>query len=153
MDSLRPVTTQKSIQEIYWPDGICFGCGPANEKGLHIRSFPGDDEVVAEWQPEAHHQAFPDVLNGGIIGTLLDCHSAATSYWALSEAGTKDTGQLVTARYAVTLLRPTPVDRPVTILGRAVEVGERKVQVESRIEAAGGVTATCEGTFVVPRPR
>ena len=147
------MSTQKSIQEIYWPDGICFGCGPANEKGLHIRSFPDGDEVVAEWQPQAHHQAFPDVLNGGIIGTLLDCHSAATSYWALSEAGTKDTGQLVTARYAVTLLRPTPVDRPLTILGRAVEVGERKVQVESRIEDAGEVTATCEGTFVVPRPR
>lgn len=143
----------KSIQEMGWPHGICFGCGPANDQGLHIRSFPSGDEVVGEWQPQAHHQAFPDVLNGGIIGTLLDCHSAATSYWALSVGGTKDTGQLVTARYAVTLLRPTPVDAPVQIVGRAVEVGERKVKVESRIEARGEVTATCEGTFVVPRPR
>lgn len=144
---------QRSIQESYWPDGICFGCGPANDKGLHIRSFPEGDEVVASWRPETHHQAFPDVLNGGIIGTLLDCHSAATSYWALSQGGTKETGQLVTARYSVTLLRPTPVDGSLRILGRAVEVGERKVSVESRIEAGGEITATCEGLFVVPRPR
>ena len=25
--------------------------------------------VVADWTPEPHHQAFPGVLNGGIIGT------------------------------------------------------------------------------------
>lgn len=140
-----------SIQEMYWPDGICFGCGPANEKGLHIRSFPKGDEVVAEWQPQPHHQAFPEVLNGGIIGTLLDCHSAATSFWTISEGGTKDTGQLVTARYAVTLLRPTPVDRPLSLVGRALDVSGRKVRVESRIEVGDDVTATCEGTFVVPR--
>jgi len=140
-----------SIQERYWPDGICFGCGPANEQGLHIRSFPAGDEVVAEWQPGPHHQAFPDVLNGGIIGTLLDCHSAATSYWAISNGGTIDVGQLVTARYAVTLLSPTPVDRPVKLVGRAVDMSGRKVRVESHIEARGKVTATCEGLFVVPK--
>ncbi len=144
---------ERSIQETFWPDGICFGCGPSNEHGLHIRSFARSDEVVAEWQPQPHHQAFPDVLNGGIIGTLLDCHSAATSYWALSEGGTKDTGQLVTAHYAVSLLRPTPVDGPLTVVARAVEIGERKVQVESRIESGGEVTATGDGTFVVPRSR
>lgn len=141
-----------SIQEMYWPDGICFGCGPANDKGLHIRSFPEGDEVVAEWQPQSHHQAFPDVLNGGIIGTLLDCHSAATSYWTLSESGSNDTGQLVTARYAVTLLRPTPVDRPLKLVGRASDVSGRKVQVESRIEVDGEATATFQGLFVVPKP-
>jgi acyl-coenzyme A thioesterase PaaI-like protein len=147
------MNVKASIQELYWPDGICFGCGPANDKGLRIRSFPQGDEVVCEWQPEPHHQAFPDILNGGIIGTLLDCHSAATSHWALSEGGTNDPGRLLTARYAVTLLRPTPVDAPVKIFGRAVDVVGRKVTVESRIEAGGEVTATCEGLFVVPKPR
>ncbi|MBL8185445.1 MAG: hypothetical protein JNK51_11030, partial [Blastocatellia bacterium] len=41
--------TGKSIQEIYSPEGICFGCGPANEKGLKIRSFEENGEFVAEW--------------------------------------------------------------------------------------------------------
>jgi len=58
----------KSVQEIYAPDGICFGCGVKNEKGLRIRSFEEDGVLVCEWQAEEHHQAFPGMLNGGIIG-------------------------------------------------------------------------------------
>jgi hypothetical protein len=69
------MTQDRSIQETYSPDGICFGCGPLNEKGLRIRSFVEGDEFVAVWSAEPHHQAFPGVLNGGIIGALLDCHS------------------------------------------------------------------------------
>ena len=64
----------RSLQEQYGPDSVCYGCGPANPRGLHIRSFPDGDEVVADFQPEPHHHAFDNVLNGGIIGTLLDCH-------------------------------------------------------------------------------
>ena len=66
--------TEKSLQEIYAPRNACFGCGPANPEGLHIRSFVQGDEVIAEWRAGKHHEAFPGVLNGGIIGTLLDCH-------------------------------------------------------------------------------
>jgi len=54
----------KSIQETYAPNMACFGCGPANEKGLHIRSFPQGDEVVAEWQPKPEYEAFPGMLSG-----------------------------------------------------------------------------------------
>src|SRR5436305_14929346 len=66
-----------SLQERYAPRSACFGCGPANEKGLRIRSFPAADgeEFVCDWKPEPHHEAYPGVLNGGIVGALLDCHS------------------------------------------------------------------------------
>ena len=66
--------TEKSIQETHAPNLKCFGCGPANAKGLHIRSFPAGEEVVAEWQPLPEYEAFKGMLSGGIIGTLLDCH-------------------------------------------------------------------------------
>src|ERR1051326_1632203 len=68
---------EQSLQERYAPRNACFGCGPANEKGLRIRSFVGEDgeEVVCDWKPEPHHEAYPGMLNGGIVGTLLDCHS------------------------------------------------------------------------------
>ena len=56
----------KSIQEAYAPDNRCFGCGPANDKGLRIRSFEEGDQLVAEWSPQPHHQAFDGILNGGI---------------------------------------------------------------------------------------
>ena len=67
--------SDKSLQQTYAPGGTCFGCGPANEKGLRIESRLRDDEVVAEWRAEPHHEAFPGVLCGGIVGSLLDCHS------------------------------------------------------------------------------
>ena len=66
--------SEPSLQEKYAPQSICFGCGPANDKGLRIRSFLDGGEVVLDWTPEKHHEAFPGMLNGGIIGALLDCH-------------------------------------------------------------------------------
>src|SRR5207253_3488904 len=79
---------EKSLQESYAPSMTCFGCGPANEKGLHIRSFPQGDEVVATFQPETYQEAFPGMLSGGIVGTLLDCHCNWTAaYHLMKQAG------------------------------------------------------------------
>src|SRR5436190_12035867 len=70
--------TEPSLQEMYAPAARCFGCGPANVKGLRIRSIAAssdaDAHVVCDFLPELHHEAFENVLNGGIIGTVLDCH-------------------------------------------------------------------------------
>src|SRR5205085_1599649 len=83
--------------------------GPANAEGLRIRSFPKGDEVIAEWKPEQKYEAFPGVLNGGIIGTLLDCHCNWTAAWHLmNKAGADHPPCTVTADYAIKLLRPTP---------------------------------------------
>ena len=58
--------TEKSLQETYAPNMTCFGCGPANAEGLHIRSFARGEEMVCEWQPAAKYEAFPGMLCGGI---------------------------------------------------------------------------------------
>jgi hypothetical protein len=98
----------KSLQETYGPEGICFGCGPANEKGLRIRSFAEGDDVVCEWSPQSHHQAFAGVLNGGIIGSLFDCHMNWSAATHLMRARGEDVPPCtVTADYAVQLKRPT----------------------------------------------
>ena len=60
-----------SVQEEHAPSSICFGCGPANEKGLRIRSFRSGGGLEMEFEPCEEHQAFPGMVNGGIIGTLL----------------------------------------------------------------------------------
>lgn len=118
---------------------------------MRIRSFLEGDDVVADWRPDSHHQAFPGILNGGIIGTLLDCHSNMAAWLALTEQG-QAPGTSVTADFAVKLVRPTPVDVPLKIVARAVEVTDRRARVEARIEANGQVTATCKGTFVKLKP-
>ena len=142
----------KSVQEQYSPDGICFGCGPANEKGLRIRSFSDGDQLVAEWRAEAHHQAFPGVLNGGIIGALLDCHSNwAAAYFLMKRDGRSEAPCTVTADFHVKLLRPTPADALITLKARVVESSQDRATVEAELIANGKVCDTCRGTFVAVR--
>src|SRR5688572_2971015 len=96
------------LQERYALQSRCFGCGPGNIDGFRLKSFPRDREVVALWHPMAKHQAFPGMLNGGVIGTLLDCHSNWTAAWHLLQQGKLAQAPCtVTAEYAVKLLRPT----------------------------------------------
>lgn len=141
--------SELSLQEEYAPESICFGCGPANEKGLHIRSFAEGDEVVATWRPEPQHQAFPGVLNGGIIGALLDCHSNwAAAYFLMKRDGRDQVPCTVTADFHVKLLRPTPTDGEVTLKARVVELSDDRATVEAELIAGGKVCDTCRGTFV-----
>ena len=48
----------ENLQDKYSPNAVCFGCGPANPKGLHIKSRPEGDHLVADWLPEPQHMAF-----------------------------------------------------------------------------------------------
>ena len=139
----------KSLQDTYAPHTRCFGCGPSNEKGLRIKSFPEGDGCVAEFRPEPHHEAFPGVLNGGIIGALLDCHSNWTACWALMRASGADKPPVtVTADFHVFLKRPTPLDTVLKIRGKVLEQKQDRCVIESTIEANDKITATCTGTFI-----
>jgi acyl-coenzyme A thioesterase PaaI-like protein len=122
-------------------------------QGLRINSIVHGDEVVAEWTPQDFHQAFPGVLSGGVIGTLLDCHSNWTAAYSLMKAaGQSHPPVTVTADYAVKLMRPTPMSGPVTLRARAVEVEGARAVVEATLEAGGKLCASCRGTFVAVTP-
>jgi uncharacterized protein (TIGR00369 family) len=142
-------TASKSLQDTYAPNLACFGCGPANELGLRIKSFVDGDRVVATWHAQKQHEAYPGMLNGGICGALLDCHlNWAAAHHLMVKRGVTVPPCTVTANYSVTLLRPTPSDKPLTITARVVESTDDRVTVEGTIEANGKVTATCKGLFV-----
>ena len=148
-----PDPAASSLQERLAPRSTCFGCGPANPGGLHVRSFELGDEVVATWHPEPRYEAFAGALSGGIIGTLLDCHSNWAGAVALMRAaGTDAVPATVTASYEVALLRPTPTDAPVTLRARVVELAADRATVESVLEAGGRACARFRGTFVAVRP-
>ena len=139
----------KALQDTYSPDNICFGCGPANPRGLHIKSYPEGDEVVAEFSPEDHHQAFPGVINGGIIGTLLDCHMNWTAAYALmNEAHAESIPPTVTAEFSVKLRRPTPSGETLKLSAHVVAIDGNKAEVQATVEAKGQITAKGTGTFV-----
>jgi len=142
-----------SLQERYAPGNACFGCGPANPQGLHVRSFVEGDECVAEWTPQPHHEAFPGMLNGGILGGLLDCHANWTAAAHLmAKRGVKTPPCCVTADYAVKFLHPTPSSAPVKLRARVVESSENSAVVRATLESGGKVCATCRGTFVAVKP-
>ena len=139
----------KSLQETYAPNNQCFGCGPKNEKGLRIRSFEQGDELVCDWTPEAHHVAFDGIVNGGIIGALLDCHSNWRADTHLMKSrGMSELPATVTSDFHVTLKRPTPLGPTLHLRARVVEAEEDRAVIEATVEANGKITATCRGTFV-----
>ena len=148
--------TEPSLQQRYAPNNACFGCGPANPQGLRIASHRHADDpnvLVALWSPQPHHEAFPGVLNGGIIGSLLDCHCNWAAAMALLERDGLDSPPCtVTAQYSIELRRPTPSDQPLSLRSQATKIDGDKVEVEGTLEAGGKVCATCRGTFVAVKP-
>lgn len=121
---------------------------------IESREDPEDPgRLVADWQPEPHHAAFDGVLNGGVIGTLLDCHLNWTAAMHLMrERELAGPPGCVTAEYTVRLRRPTPTDVPVRLSARVVETAGDRVTVEGELASADVVTATARGSFVAVGP-
>ena len=145
----------KSLQETHAPHGRCFGCGPANDKGLRIRSVVDGDVVKLDWTPEKHHEAFEGVLNGGIIGALLDCHMNWTAiHHLMVKTGADKAPCCVTAEFKVQLKRPTPIG-PVHIEAKVVSSEDDRATIEAVMtspQAGGKVTAIGTGLFVAVKP-
>lgn len=142
----------QSLQDRYAPGDRCFGCGPSNEKGLRIKSFVDGDAVVCDWTPEPHHLAFEGIVNGGICGAILDCHSNWTAaFHLMRQSGDDAPPGTVTSEFHVKLKRPTPMGVPLHLTARVVESSGNRAVVEAGIEANGQTTATCRGVFVAVR--
>ena len=139
----------QSLQEQYAPKSECWGCGPANPEGLHIRSFARNGEVVAEWKPQRKYESFSGALNGGVIGTLLDCHCNWTAAYHLMKRAKADRMPCtVTAEYAIKFLRPAPTGDFVSLSAKVVDLTDDRATVEGTLRAGGKVCATCRGKFV-----
>lgn len=142
----------KAFQD-YYPDELahCHGCGRLNDHGLHIRTFWEGEETVTRFTPAAHHTATPGFVNGGILASLIDCHStgtaAAAAYRAEGRAmDTPPEHRFVTASLRVDYVRPTPLGVELEIRGRVKEMRGRKVVVEATVYA--GSEATVRGEVV-----
>ena len=140
---------ETSLQDQFAPDLICFGCGPANTHGLQVKSFVKGDTVVAEFQPKDWHQAFEGMLNGGIAGTLIDCHMNWTAAWHLmSESGAEKPPCSVTSEFTVKFKAPTPIETKLKLVARVVESSVRWARTEAELYSGSEVTAIGSGVFV-----
>jgi acyl-coenzyme A thioesterase PaaI-like protein len=135
--------SEKAFQD-YYPDNLsyCYGCGRLNEKGLQIKSFWDGEEAVCIFEPKPFHMAVPGYVYGGLIASLIDCHSTGTAAAAAyrAEGRAMDTDpplRYLTGTLEVRYLKPTPLGVPLEIRATASEVRGRKVVVESHLFAEG----------------
>ena len=124
--------TEKAIQDFFSNEGtICYGCGRNNPHGLHIKTFWNGKEGIFHFKPQPYHTAFPDTVYGGIIASLIDCHSIGTAIAAAYQAegrepGTEPEIMFVTGNLNVSYLHPTPIDAELVLRARVKEQLKRK---------------------------
>ena len=141
--------SKKAVQDRYAPNSICFGCGPANKEGLQIKSYRTDDGLEMEFECDEKHQAFPGIINGGIIGALLDCHGNWTAAMAIMDRNGLDAPQCtVTAQYEVKLKRPTPLGPTLKLQSRVLGLQDDRAEVIIELKADEKTCATGRGLFV-----
>jgi acyl-coenzyme A thioesterase PaaI-like protein len=151
----EPIMTDKALQD-YYPDDYahCYGCGRLNEGGLQLKSHWDGEESVCHFTPKSYHTGgFPGSVYGGLIGSLMDCHAAATAAAArLREdgfsLGDQSLSRFVTASLKVDFLRPTPMGKVLELRGRVKEIKVRKAIVVITLSAEGKVCAQGEAVMV-----
>lgn len=142
--------TKKAFQD-YYPDHFshCYGCGRLNEHGMQIKSYWNGNETICIFEPKDYHSAVPGYVYGGLIASLIDCHSMGTAAAAKCrienrELGTEPALRFMTASLHVNYLLPTPMGGSLEIRSTIKEIKGRKVIVESRLIAGGKICATGE---------
>ena len=139
----------KAIQDSI-PHNHCWGCGTLNPRGLHVKSYPEGDGAVCRFQPAPEHMAGPtQVVNGGIIAAVIDCHSICTALADAYRAAGREVGSepllwSVTASLKIDYLAPTPISEPMELHARVRSVSGRKRLVECTVHSGGRECARAE---------
>jgi acyl-coenzyme A thioesterase PaaI-like protein len=147
---------EKAFQD-YYPDNYshCYGCGRLNQDGMQLKSYWDNEETVCHYTPKSYHSGgLPGNIYGGLIASLIDCHSAASAIAAKmrEENYTVDdrrsVPRFVTASLKVDYLKPTPMGTVLEIRGRIKEIKPRKVIISTTLFAEGEIRAKGEVVMV-----
>jgi len=145
----------KAFQDYYLDEfAHCYGCGRLNEEGLQLKSTWDGEESVCRFVPKPFHSGgFPGYFYGGLISSLIDCHSAATAsaHKLRSEGfalGEKPLVRFVTASLKIDFLKPTPMNTIIDLRSRVVEMKSRKIIVSTNLSAAGELRARGEAVMI-----
>ncbi|MDE3031975.1 MAG: PaaI family thioesterase, partial [Acidobacteriota bacterium] len=121
----------KAFQD-YYPDHLahCYGCGRLNEHGHRIRTYWDGEESVTRFTPREYHIAVPGYVYGGLLASLIDCHSTASAAAAMyrsqkREMDTEPSFRFVTGSLQVRYLKATPLGPELLIRGRVREIDGR----------------------------
>lgn len=113
------------VQEAYTPQSTCWGCGPAADGGLKLRSFRIRNGLEARITLPEHFCAFPGIVNGGILSTIVDCHGNWTAAISLMDrSGLAAPPLTLTASILVSYKEPAPPGVPLVVRSNVVEIKE-----------------------------
>ncbi|MFY0605467.1 MAG: PaaI family thioesterase [Cyclobacteriaceae bacterium] len=139
----------KEYFQDFMPENVCFGCGKRNDEGLHVKSYWEGEESVCVWNSEEKYHGWANLLNGGIMATIIDCHCMCT---AMADAYRREERALNSSpeyRYAtgtitVKYLKPTPNDQPITLRAKVTEVKGKKTVMTCEASVNDEVTAVAD---------
>ncbi len=132
---------QLAFQDYYSDDvSHCYGCGRLNEHGLQIQSYWEGEESVCRFRARPYHTAIPGYVYGGLIASLIDCHSTGTAAAAAYREAGRPMGsdpqlRYVTASLQVDYIRPTPIEKTLLVRAKVTEMKGRKIIVTSSLFA------------------
>jgi acyl-coenzyme A thioesterase PaaI-like protein len=128
----------------------CYGCGADNQKGLQIKSYWTGEEAVATWTAQPHHcGGSKEIVNGGILASLIDCHSLNLAIAQAYRSEQRPIGSVprigyVTANLNIDYLKPAPLGQPLELRARIIKIEGRKAWVNCTVSAGGQVCARGE---------
>ena len=120
-------TAQRHAADLPWAgtDHHCFGCAPANPRGLALTFRHDGDDLVADFALDHHYESYPGVVHGGILALVCD----------------ETMGNLVVLRLGVPALTTSMRMRYVGVVG----VGARyRCLARATTPATGLITSTAE---------
>jgi acyl-coenzyme A thioesterase PaaI-like protein len=115
----------------FMPNNVCFGCGKDNHEGLHIKSYWEGEESICSWNSEEKYHGWANLLNGGILATIIDCHCMGTAiaYACKMENRSLDSEPIyryATGTLTIKYLKPTSNNHPIMLRARVTEVKGKK---------------------------
>lgn len=129
------------IQNFYPEDAsICFGCGRNNAHGLHIQTFWDGQVGIADFKPQPFHTGWPGYVYGGLLASLIDCHSIGTAIAAMYQVEGRAPGsdpqiRCVTGTLHVVYLQPTPIEAQLHLRTQVKELTPRKAVLATVLSA------------------
>ncbi|WP_435158413.1 PaaI family thioesterase [Haladaptatus sp. DFWS20] len=139
---------QEAVQDSAWPEGTCYGCGPANDNRLQLKSYLSEegDRLVATFEPDdIFNSGAPNSMYGGLVASLIDCQAMWTAivftHLAEDRPLTDNLIQFVTSELHVDYLKPTPLDQPIHLQSWVKDERGRKTRISCEIGPEGKVTA------------
>ncbi len=120
---------------------MCYACGEANERGLHMEFRREGGRAICDFTPCAHQEGYPGRMHGGIVATMID----EAMGWAVY--GEAQWG--ATARLNVRYRLPVRLDELLHIEAWVTKNRGRLIELRAEVrDPAGALLAEGEGVFM-----